>query len=133
MSSNMIRNGFIFAGLTNIFGVLLFSKAFTNQVMMGIQPGIMGCFGLISIMLWGLGYIAVSKSYAQVRWLIAVFAIEKLAYVIAWLSFVTTRSLSEVYAQDIFAGIFYAIYGLNDFVFMLFFVYVLVKTPSPSH
>jgi len=37
-----------------------------------------------------------------------------------WLS---ANSLPQLYAKDAFAGIFFSIYGLNDFVFMLFFVW----------
>jgi len=40
-----------------------------------------------------------------------------------WLS---ENSLAQLYAEDLFAGAFFGIYGANDFVFMLFFVWVLV-------
>ena len=129
----IIHKGFIAAGLSNILGVIICSKAFTNDVMMGAQPDVMGYFGLISIVLWGLAYIAVCKSYNQVRWLVGVFVVEKLAYVIAWLSFITSRSLSSVYEQDTLAGLFYTIYGANDFIFMLFFSFVfLTRGQVPS-
>ncbi len=133
MTDAIIQKGFIAAGLSNIFGVMICSKAFTNNVMLTTQPDVMGTFGLISIILWGLAYIAVSKSYNQVRWLLGVFVIEKLAYVIAWLAFITSHSLSSVYEQDILAGIFYTIYGVNDFIFMLFFGFVfLARGQVPS-
>ena len=129
----IIHKGFIAAGLSNILGVIICSKAFTNDVMMGAQPDVMGYFGLISIVLWGFAYIAVCKSYNQVRWLVGVFVVEKLAYVIAWLSFITSRSLSSVYEQDALAGLFYTIYGANDFIFMLFFSFVfLTRGQVPS-
>ncbi len=131
----IIHKGFIAAGLSNILGVIICSKAFTNDVMMAAQPDVMGYFGLISIVLWGFAYIAVCKSYNQVRWLVGVFVVEKLAYVIAWLSFITSRSLSSVYDQDALAGLFYTIYGANDFIFMLFFSFVFLKrgqVPSKS-
>lgn len=123
----MIRNGFLIAGLSNILGVIICSKAFTNNVMLATQPDVMGYFGLISIILWGVAYISVCKSYHQVRWLVGVFVIEKLVYVIAWLDFITSHSLSAIYDQDVLAGIFYAIYGANDFIFMLFFGFVFLK------
>ena len=123
----MIPKGFIAAGLSNILGVTICSKAFTNDVMLASQPDVMGTFGLISIVLWGFAYIAVSKSYNQVRWLVGVFVIEKLAYVIAWLALMSSRSLSSIYEQDVLAGLFYTIYGVNDFIFMLFFGFVFLK------
>lgn len=123
----MIRKGFITAGLSNILGVIICSKAFTNDVMLATQPDVMGYFGLISIILWGLAYISVCKSYNQVRWLVGVFVIEKLVYVIAWLAFITSHSLSAIYELDVLAGVFYTIYGANDFIFMLFFSFVFLK------
>lgn len=132
MTDNIIQKGFILAGLSNIFGVLVCSKIFTNDVMMATQPGVMGLFGLVSIVLWGLAYIAVSKNYAHVKWLVAVFVIEKLAYVLAWLSFITSNSLSSVYEQDLLAGVFYTIYGANDFAFMLFFGFVFLRRTNAA-
>ena len=127
MTNQTIHRCFIIAGLSNILGVIICSKAFTNDVMLATQPDVMGYFGLISIILWGFAYISVSKSYNQARWLVGVFAVEKLAYVIAWLAFVTSHSLSAVYELDLLAGVFYSIYGANDFIFMLFFSFVFLK------
>jgi hypothetical protein len=127
MTEKMIYKGFIIAGLSNILGVIICSKGFTNEAMLTAQPNVMGYFGVISIILWGLAYISVSKNYDQTRWLVGVFAIEKLAYVIVWLSFITSNSLSAIYEQDVLAGVFYTIYGANDFIFMLFFSYIFLK------
>jgi hypothetical protein len=127
MKAATISKGFLFAGLSNVLGVLMFSKLFTNEVMMNTQPDVMGYFGLISIVLWGLAYIAVRNSYEAVPWLLAVFVIEKIIYVIVYLQWFTSNSLSEVYDQDTFAGVFYTIYGANDFLFGLFFAWVLYK------
>ncbi len=133
MTDNMIQKGFIIAGLSNISGVIICSKGFTNDVMMATQPNVMGYFGLISIILWGFAYIAVCKSYNQARWLVGVFAIEKLAYVIAWLALISSRSLTSIYEMDVLAGIFYTIYGANDFIFMLFFGFIfLTRGQVPS-
>ena len=48
----------------------------------------------------------------------------KLIYGVVWFKWLLENSLGEVYSADIFAGIFYSIYGLNDFLFMAFFTYV---------
>lgn len=127
MKPTTISKIFVLAGLSNIVGVLLFSKLFTNQVMMETQPDVMGYFGLFSIMLWGFAYIAINKKYASVPWLIAVFLLEKIIYVVVYLGWLTTHSLSDVYDQDVLAGIFYTVYGANDFLFGLFFAYVFFK------
>jgi len=136
MTDKMIQKGFLIAGLSNILGVVICSKAFTNDVMLATQPDVMGYFGLLSIILWGLAYMSVSKSYNQVPWLVGVFAIEKMVYVIAWLAFINSNSLSAIYEQDALAGAFYTIYGVNDFIFMLFFSFIFLKRgrmPSKTH
>lgn len=132
MPTKTISKIFILAGLSNIIGVFVFSKFFTNQVMMNAQPEVMGYFGLIAIALWGLAYIAVHKSYAAVPWLVGVFVIEKLAYVLVYLHWFSSHSIAQVYDQDAFAGIFYSIYGANDFLTMLFFVWVFFKVVRRS-
>lgn len=124
MPNNYIKIGFILAGLSNMLGVLICSKLLSNQVMMEAQPSVMGYFGLISIILWGLAYIAVSSTYTNVNKLIGLFVIEKLIYVVAWLSFISKNSLADVYEKDMLAGVFYTIYGPNDFIFMIFFAFV---------
>jgi len=130
MSTKIVSKLFVVAGLANVLGVLLLSKGFTNQVMMDTQPEVMGYFGLIAIVLWGFAYIAVSKNYAAVPWLIAVFIVEKLAYVIVYLKWFTSHSITAVYDKDVFAGVFYSIYGLNDFLTMLFFGWVFLRFPK---
>ncbi len=132
MTDKIIQKGFIVAGVSNILGVLICSKAFTNDVVIATQPDVMGYFGLVSIILWGLAYISVCNIYNQARWLVGVFVIEKLAYVIAWLVFITSNSLSSIYELDVLAGIFYTVYGANDFIFMVFFGYVFLRRGNGS-
>ena len=127
MKPSTISKLFLFAGLSNILGVLIFSKLFTNTAMMAAQPSVMNYFGLVAIILSGLAYIAVRHSYAAVPWLLAVFVIEKLVYVIVWLKWISTNSLSDLYAQDTFAGLFFSIYGINDLLFGIFFAIVYLK------
>lgn len=38
------------------------------------------------------------------------------------------NSLSSLYSTDFMAGIFYSIYGINDFVFMLFFAWIFAAS-----
>jgi hypothetical protein len=127
MDNKTITKGFIAAGISNTIGVLVFSKGFTNDVIPETDPIVMSYFGLLMIILWGAAYIAVSKTFERVKWLIGIFVIEKLAYVIAYGFWFSDHSLTEVYDKDLLAGIFYSIYGLNDFLFMLFFGYVFMK------
>ncbi|TVZ51448.1 hypothetical protein [Dokdonia sp. Hel_I_53] len=127
MKTSIIKKGFIAAGLSNIVGVLLFSKLFTNQILMNQDPEVMGAFGLVMIMFWGLAFIAASDKFQSLRWLVGVFILEKISYVIAYVIWFSNNSILEVYEKDFFAGIFYSVYGLNDFIFFLFFSYVFLK------
>jgi len=127
MKQNLISKGFIAAGLINIITVPIISKLFTNQVVNNTQPEVMSNFGLLMIVVWGLAYISVNKTYRNLKWLVAVFAIEKFIYAIAWLQWSLKNELNTVYEQDTLAGVFYTIYGANDFIFFLFFTYVFIK------
>lgn len=126
MNRALIRNGFIAAGLMNIGGVLLFSRAFTNEVLNNADPVVMSNFGLLMIIVWGLAYIGAAAISTNVKWLAAAFALEKLVYVVVWVRWVSENNVSSVFSEDMFAGAFYAIYGLNDILFMLFFIGVLI-------
>jgi hypothetical protein len=76
--------GFIIAGLMNIFGVLVFSRLFSNTVIPKFDPQAMSNFGLLLIVVWGFTYISVSKTFYHLEWLIALFKIEKLIYATHW-------------------------------------------------
>ncbi len=127
MSRRLIRNGLVAAGIMNISGVLVFSRGFTNAAINSADPVVMSNFGLLMIVVWGLAYLAAATVNASIKWLAAAFALEKLVYVVVWVSWLSSNSLARLYAEDAFAGIFYSIYGLNDFVFMLFFVWVFFQ------
>lgn len=131
MKTNYIKNGFLLAGLMNM-SVVLFSKFFNNPVIAKYDPEVMSNFGLLMIVVWGLAYIAVSRTFASVSWLVAVFAIEKFIYGYHWISWQSSNSVAQVYQDDVLAGIFYAIYGINDLLFGLFFTYVFFKSKSAA-
>jgi len=110
----------------NIGGVLLFSRFFTNPVINELDPVVMSNFGLLMIVIWGLAYLASAFITSNIKWLAGAFVIEKLVYVVTWLLWLANNNLSNVYDKDLFAGIFYSIYGINDFVFMMFFAWVFL-------
>ena len=130
MTKNLARNGFIAAGLMNIGGVLVFSRGFTNVAINNADPVVMSNFGLIMIAVWGLAYLGAAAISANIKWLAAAFAVEKLVYVVVWAMWLSDNSLAQLYAKDMFAGAFFSIYGLNDFVFMLFFAWVCLLRRS---
>lgn len=111
----------------NIFGVLIFSRLFNNPVIVEFDSKTLSNFGLLMIVIWGFAYISVSKSFYEVKWLIGIFAIEKLVYAIVWTSWQMNNNLFDVFEKDKMAGIFYSVYGLNDWIFFFFFLFVFVR------
>ena len=124
MNIKFVKNGLIAAALMNIGGVLVFSRAFTNVAINHADPVVMSNFGLLMIVVMGLVYLGAAAINANIGSLAAAFAVEKLVYVVTWVTWFSKNSLAQVYSMDTFAGLFYSIYGMNDLVFMLFFVWV---------
>ena len=127
MNKTLVRNGLIAAGLMNIMGVLVFSRAFTNAAINNADPVVMSNFGLLMIAVWGLAYMGAAAIASSIPWLVGAFALEKLVYVLAWLKWLSENSLARLYAEDAFAGVFFSIYGPNDFLFMVFFGWVFFQ------
>lgn len=126
MKDSSIKKGFIIAGLMNL-SVLIHSRLFTNATIPEFDPVVMSNFGLLMIVIWGLAYMSVAENYASVKWLVGVFAVEKLIYGIAWVNWLMNNNISEVYEEDVMAGMFYSVYGINDWLFCFFFSYVFVR------
>ena len=126
MDTKFARKGLAAAGLMNIGGVLVFSRLFTNQAINDADPVVMSNFGLLMIIVWGQANLGAAASGTHLKWLAAAFAVEKLVYVVAWILWLSGNSLAQLYATDAFAGIFFAIYGLNDLAFMLFFAWMFL-------
>ena len=127
LTKETISKGFLIAGFSNILGAGISSRFFTNEAIPAFDPVVMSNFGLLMIMVWGLAYISVAKSYDKVKWLVAVFAVEKLIYGIAWLMWLSKNNLSDVFAVDTMAGVFYSVYGVNDWMFFVFFGFVFFR------
>ena len=86
--------------------------------------------GLLMIVVWGLAYLSAATISSNIRWLAGAFALEKLVYGVVWIKWLSVNSLTELYAKDVFAGVFYSIYGINDLLFMLFFAWVFLSRRS---
>lgn len=126
INKKTISYGFIIAGLMNS-SVLIFSRFFTNTTIPEFDATVMSNFGLLMILIWGLAYISVAKDYEQVKWLIGVFAIEKFIYAYVWTNWMMNNNISDVFEKDLMAGIFYAIYGINDSLFFIFFTIIFIR------
>lgn len=126
IKNTTITKGFIISGLMNA-SVLIFSRLFTNSTIPEFDPNVMSNFGLLMILIWGLAYISVAKNYDKVKWLVGIFAIEKFIYGCVWINWILNNTISEVYEKDLMAGVFYSIYGINDWVFFIFFILVFLR------
>jgi hypothetical protein len=133
MNRNLVKRGLIAAALMNIGGVLIFSRAFTNETINNADPVVMSNFGLLMIVVWGLAYFGAAFINSNIKWLAGAFAAEKLVYGVVWIMWLSKNSLAPLYATDVFAGAFYSIYGLNDLTFMLFFAWVFLSQRTESH
>lgn len=121
--------GVIAAGLTNILGVLIFSRGFSNSLLNQLFPALFGNWGLICILLWGLAYLSVARSYRQVPALLGVFAAEKAVYVVSWFAWLVHcgARLPQIWQQDVLTALFYCLYGLLDLIFGVFFLNLMLK------
>lgn len=126
IKSETISKGFVIAGFMNMT-VFVFSRFFTNSVIPEFDPVVMSNFGLLMIVLWGLAYISVAKNYHHVKWLVGIFAVEKFIYGFSWIKWMLNNNVSDVFTKDKMAGIFYAIYGVNDWMFFIFFLFVFIR------
>lgn len=127
-SGTWIQYGFIVGGLTNIIGIPIFSKFFANTYLLHIDPTTFSQVSLIAIMLWGFAYISVAAQVVRVPWIAVVFSVEKFFYTLIWAKWIWKHhtTLPEIYTQDWLTGFFYSVYGLNDFLFGVFFLLVFV-------
>lgn len=121
-----ITKGMYVSGISNVVGVLLFSRFFTNATINEADPNSMSNFGLLMIVVWGLVFLATASKWEQSKWMIGAFAVEKLVYGISWTLWLSSNDLSAVYDKDTMAGIFYTIYGPNDWLFFIFYLSVFV-------
>ncbi len=126
IKNTTLSKGFIVAGLMNAT-VLIFSRLFTNPTIPEFDPIVMSNFGLLMIFIWGLAYVSVSKNYQQVKWLVGIFAIEKFIYGFVWTNWMLHNNVSDVFEKDLMAGLFYSTYGINDWVFFIFFSFVFIR------
>lgn len=126
------EKGLLLAGFANVAGVLTFSRGFSNTYLNQLFPDLFGNWGLVCIMLWGLAYASVSKGYASVPRLLAVFAVEKLVYVISWFWWLTAHGaeLPAIWSKDVLTALFYCLYGVLDMGFGVFFWSLYVSCKS---
>ena len=128
-SDRAITGGFVLAGAFNVFGMLAVSRLFANPLLSASDPAVFSWLGQVAIVLWGLAYWAVARSYRYVPYLVLVFFIEKMVYATTWLLWLLDKdhSLASVASESLVTAIFFGVYGAGDFAFGLFFGWVALK------
>ena len=132
-----MATGFVLAGAYNVFGMLVFSKCFTNTMLSTVDPDVFSWLGQVAVVLWGLAYWSVTKSYQYVPYLVWVFAVEKLVYSLTWLHwlFIKGHTLPTLASESWLTATFYSSYGAGDIAFCIFFAWValsLIKRQQKS-
>lgn len=121
--------GFILAGAYNVFGMLLFSQFFSNEILSTVDPEVFSWLGQVAVVLWGLAYWSVANSYQYVPFLVLLFAVEKLVYSVTWVHWMLEKqqTLPAIAADSLLTATFYSSYGIGDIVFCIFFTWVAVR------
>ena len=119
------------AGLTNILGISLFSKLFTNKNLSKFDS-LFDLRGNILILLWGLTYIFTKETYNNP--IMLVFFAEKLVYVINYIiSFIKrSKKIKSFWKKDKFTFLFLSLYGIIDLVFGIIFVVLFFKKQNKN-
>ncbi len=114
--------------------MLVVSKLFTNSLLDATDPVVFSSLGQVAIVLWGLAYWAVSKSFRRVPYLLLVFFLEKMVYVAVWLLWLwgNGHSLESLASQSLMTAVFFGVYGAGDFAFGLFFGWVAISALKRS-
>ena len=120
---------YIIAGTYN-FSILIFSKFFQNQLFDKYDAEHFSFHGIISILLWGLAYMSISKIYQKVPYLNLVFAVEKFYYFWVWMKWMKSNSyqLGSMLSEDPLNGLFFTVYGIGDLLFGLAFLTIGLST-----
>ncbi len=129
MKNRLTGFGFLLAGSVNIAGILLFSKLFTNDLMQSLDPAVFSNVGIASIILWGMAYLSVRDRFQAAPQIVGVFMVEKFFYAAVWGQWIFHhwKDLGNVYQEDLITGLFFSVYGLNDFLFGVFFLIVFIS------
>ena len=89
---------------------------------------VMSNFGLLMIVIWGFAYLGAAMITSSIQWLSGAFVVEKFVYVVVWFRWLAENNLAQLFSNDFFAGAFFSIYGVNDFIFMMFFAWVFFQS-----
>lgn len=125
MHQARIKLGFYAGAIFNIAGILVFTRAFTNDAFFQADPAMFSRPACVVVILWGLAYAAQARTWQTAPAISLVFALEKLVYVLWWVWWLAMhgQDLGVIFDRDAMAGVFYGIYGAGDALFCLFFAW----------
>ena len=111
------------AGLTNVIGILVFSKLFNNKNLYDFDS-LFDNRGNILILLWGLTYIFTKNPHKNP--LMLVFFLEKMVYVYNYYKSIN-KDIDKIklfWEKDKITYLFLMLYGIIDLIFGLLFLYL---------
>lgn len=134
-NQQVITKVFWVAALYNIIGILSVSQFFTNGLLTTLDPMIFSWVGILAILLWGFAYLSVAKSYQHVPYLLIVFFVEKMFYAGVWLKWIIHQgsTLPNIAQESLITAAFYAGYGIGDFLFGIFFLWLAINVLSEKN
>ena len=62
--------------------------------------------------------------YRRLPQVMLILALEKVIYVVVWIEWISRNDIDNVFDKDFLAGIFYSIFGVNDMLFLIAFIYI---------
>lgn len=126
--------GFYQIGWTTVVAPPLLSLGFTNDAMFSAFPGVITPFVFVLLILWGLAFLTAANRVREMRPLVAVFLLMKVAFTASWFVwlFGPYVPLAELWDQSRLAGLFFFAYGPSDTACAVFLAWVLVRTREPQ-
>ena len=124
--NRMISIVYVIAGLTNILGICIASRLFTDPLFFKLYPTVFNDFGAFLVIVWGLLYISVARVAPTLGPLALVFSFQKGIYAYTWVLWVSSKwdMIDMIRRQSELVGWFYASYGAVSLSFALFFLWV---------
>ncbi len=135
ISDRAITRGFFLAGAVNVIGMLAVSKIFTNSLLNTTDPAVFSWLGQVAVVLWGLAYWSVARTYRHTPYLVVVFFVEKMVYAVTWLLWLLHKGhlLTSIASESLMTANFFGVYGAGDFAFGIFFGCVALKLLREGH
>jgi len=149
------------SAFVNVFGMLVATRGYTTaHLLEEQQPSVFSFPSVLLVQLWGLAFLATASRFEHNAIMCATFVAEKVRpqwrlpvlvwfrptclcvlsypqvlYTLCWLSYMSREEtdLAALWRRDWLTGLFFTVYGINDFFFAVVFgiaLIVAINTPT---